>query len=398
VNQPKAIQPIVDMSLYKAATMQNQGYLFRAGVWEPSLTGELDSENTLVLAFGSADYKQCREIWQQIIATFPQSKLIGCSTAGEVHGSCIYDRSITLVACRFDRTQIQVVSASAGSLGESRKAGHELARQLPLENLKAVLVISDGQFVNGSELLRGLYSVLPDGVQISGGLAADGTKFGPTWVLTQEGPQSGKVTAVAFYGDSIQFSAASQCGWDHFGVERFVTRSQGSTIWELDGKPALQLYKKYLGERASDLPAAALFFPLELRRNSCDPPVLRTILNIDENDQSMTFAGDMPENAIVRLTHANPDKIVSCAAKASELAAQNVIASSNSLLITISCVGRRLVLKDRTEEEVEATLSPLPTGVRQIGFYSYGEIAPIEGRSVSDLHNQTMTVTLMNER
>lgn len=360
------------------------------------MSSQLDSTNTLLLAFAAPGFKTRSEIWSGLREAFPQSKLLGCSTAGEIQGSQVFDESVTLSVTQFEKTIIRKASARAGSFEASALAGHQLAEQFELNGLKAILVLSDGQFVNGSELLRGMYEVLPTSVKISGGLAADGIHFGPTWVLTENGPENGRVSAVGFYGDDIDVSSGSQGGWDRFGIERTITRSEGSVLYELDGKPALQLYKDYLGDRAKQLPASALLFPLEMQRDT--GVVMRTILNVDEANQSMTFAGDVPTGSIVRLTRANFDRIVSCAATAAEDAAAQTIAGEDSLLVTVSCVGRRLVLKDRTEEELEATLSAMPQGVRQIGFYSYGEIAPIRGGAASDLHNQTMTVTLFHER
>lgn len=376
--------------------LKTQTHIFQNNQWKTDLSSELDSPNTLVLAFGAPELRMRTDIWTGLRAAFPSSRILGCSTAGEIQGPQVFDRSIALAVTKFERTRIVRAGAEAGGFEASAQAGRRLAEQFELPGLKAILLFSDGQFVNGSELLRGMYEVLPASIKISGGLAADGIRFGPTWVLTENGPQNGRVCGVGFYGDYIDVRCGSQGGWDRFGIERTITRSAGSVLYELDGKPALRLYKDYLGPRAEQLPASALLFPLEMRRGSGF--VLRTILQVNEADQSLIFAGDVPEGSIVRLTHANFDKIVGCAAMAAETASAQVDAGEDSLLITVSCVGRRLVLKDRTDEELEATLSAMPRGVRQIGFYSYGEIAPVAGGTVSDLHNQTMTVTMLHER
>jgi hypothetical protein len=231
---------------------------------------------------------------------------------------------------------------------------------------------------------------------VTGGLAGDGSSFKRTWVLVDGRPTEHAVVAVGFYGDAVHVHHGSQGGWDIFGPERRVTRSEGSVLYELDGHPALELYKQYLGERADGLPATALLFPLALRATATDAKTLvRTVLAVDEATQSMTFAGDVPQGSLAQLMRANFDRLVEGASEAARSAGG--YAATDSLAIAVSCVGRRLVLGERTEEEVEATCSALPSGAKQVGFYSYGEISPYAAGERSDLHNQTMTVTTIWE-
>jgi len=251
--------------------------------------------------------------------------------------------------------------------------------------------------VNGTELVRGLSSVLPSSVVVTGGLAGDGDRFVRTWVIVDGMPRSGFASAVGFYGEQIRIGHGSKGGWDIFGPERIVTRSKGNELYELDGRPALELYKEYLGERASGLPATGLLFPLALRSDpSRSEQIVRTILAVDEDQQSMTFAGDIPQGSRAQLMKANFDRLVEGAFAAALMTKDGDGRSEPKLAIAISCVGRRLVLGERAEEEVEATLEALPKGTQQIGFYSYGEISPVaNGRC--DLHNQTMTLTVISE-
>jgi hypothetical protein len=168
-------------------------------------------------------------------------------------------------------------------------------------------------------------------------------------------------------------------------------------LYELDGKPALELYKSFLGDYAKDLPASGLLFPLNLRSEENAKPVVRTILAIDENAQSLTFAGDIPEGGYVRLMKANFDRLIegaTGAAKSTLLEDEN---KDPELAILISCVGRKLVLKQLVEEEVEAVSEVLGNSTVLSGFYSYGEISPFSGEVECKLHNQTMTVTTFKE-
>jgi hypothetical protein len=278
----------------------------------------------------------------------------------------------------------------------SLRSGRELGNALAADDLRAVFLLSDGLKVNGTDLVGGLGEIVPDAT-ITGGLAGDGDRFERTWTLVDGKPVSGFVTAVGLYGEKVQVGHGSRGGWDRFGPERVVTRSQGNVLFELDGEPALELYKAYLGELASGLPATGLLFPLALRANHEDEKQLvRTILSVDEGAQSLVFAGDIPEGHRAQLMQANFDRLVSGAEVAAERALVPDVPGPY-LTIAISCVGRRLVLGERTEDELEAVRHVLPDDNHQVGFYSYGEISPYTSGSC-DLHNQTMTLTVVAEQ
>ncbi len=368
--------------------------------FSPASLSALDSKDTLVLLFGAPDLIDTPHRIREVVDVCPRSHVMGCSTAGEIHGCEISDDGMAVAALRFDNTPIRTAHAAVQSPNDSYAAGRTIAEQLKQPSLRGVLVLSDGLNVNGSELVKALNDTLGETVVVTGGLAGDGTHFKRTWVLKDRTPQSGYVTAVGFYGDHVRLGHGSKGGWDKFGPERLVTKSTGNILYELDGRPALGLYKEYLGDRASGLPATGLLFPLAIRTSQAEGKILvRTILAVDEATQSMTFAGDIPEGVFAQLMRANYDRLIQGASEAAALTTPHQngsLATSPTLSIAISCVGRRLVLGERTEEEIEATLDILPKGSRQVGFYSYGEISPYKS-GTCDLHNQTMTLTTITE-
>ena len=365
--------------------------------WSVKNWPKIDSSQTLILLFGASSFIDSPDPIDELLREYPKSMVIGCSTAGEILRTQIFDESVSVVIVRFDHTGLKIASAPARSADGSFEAGRHIAQQLHDPALKGILVLSDGLHVNGSELVRGLNSGVPASVVVTGGLAADGDRFHRTWVLQDRRPQTGYVTAVGFYGDRIRIGHGSKGGWDRFGPERRVTRAKGNVLFELDDRPALQLYKEYLGDRALGLPATGLLFPLALRANNTDTKSLvRTILAVNEGEQSLTFAGDIPEGSLAQLMKANFDRLVQGALEAASSTRLPADDGLTTLAIAISCVGRRLVLGERTEEEIEATLDVLPKQTQQIGFYSYGEISPYAA-GTCDLHNQTMTLTTLNE-
>lgn len=378
--------------------MLHNSVTYRTGRgWDASLPAAMDGPQTLVLVFAASEFAGNSEPFVELAATFPQSVLVGCSTAGEIAGTQVHDASISVAVTRFEHTRLRRVMTAIDNAGDSFDAGVRLADQLAGDGLRAVFVLSDGLCVNGTSLVDGLARHLPSGVSLTGGLAGDGSRFAHTWVLDGGRPEANRICAVGFYGERLRVGHGCDGGWSDFGPERRITRSDGNVLYELDGSPALDLYKTYLGDRAQGLPGTALLFPLSVCRDVGSPPVVRTILGVDEAQHSLTFAGDVPQGSIARLMRANTDKLICSAGQASRQAVQSMPQTDDALIISVSCVGRRLVLGERTEEEIETVLDGAPCRTAHVGFYSYGEISPSAIGGASELHNQTMTVTVFSE-
>jgi hypothetical protein len=379
--------------------MKLQTVTFSApGGWSTPLPAAMDSEQTLVLVFAAPEFGAAPAPLKALAAAFPHSVLLGCSTSGEIAGTQVHDASISVAVARFEHTLLRRAFTAVSGADDSFNAGARLAAQLAAPDLRAVFLLSDGLCVNGTPLVDGLTRHLPPRVSITGGLAGDGSRFGQTWVLRDGVPVEDAICAVGLYGGRLHIGHGCDGGWSDFGPERRITRSEGNVLFELDGKPALDLYKTYLGERAAELPGTALLFPLSVRRDGEGQDTLvRTILGIDEIQRSLTFAGDMPQGGIARLMRANTDKLIGSAGQAARQATAGVSESDDALVISVSCVGRRLVLGERTEEEIETVLDSAPRRAGHVGFYSYGEISPAVAGGSSELHNQTMTVTVFSE-
>jgi hypothetical protein len=368
----------------------------RTSGWTPAFCGPVAQSAQLVLVFGATTVLQDAQLMESIRTFYPVAHILGCSTAGEICGAEVSDDSLVATAIHFEHTQVRTAQVSLAANSDSREAGEFLAQALPHEELAHVLVLSDGLSVNGSDLVGGLVKHLPKGVAVTGGLAGDGARFGETLVFKGDIPQQGAIAAVGLYGSRLKIGFGSLGGWDPFGPERLVTRSKGNVLFELDGRPALGLYKQYLGEHAKGLPATGLLFPLSVRVKPDETALVRTILAVDEQQQSMTFAGDVPEGASARLTKATVDRLVDGAVGAAR-ASYPSGSVAPELAILISCVGRKLVLKQRVEDEVEGVRDILGGQAAMTGFYSYGEIAPFSLGERSELHNQTMTITTFAE-
>lgn len=360
--------------------------------WDKSQT-PIDAD--LVFIFGETSALAANGIFEKIRQAYPKAHLIGCSTAGEIQGARVFDDSITATAIKFRNTRIESAGLHLSKTTNSFDAGQKLARSISHENLSHVLVFSAGLGVNGSELVKGLTSALPKNVGLTGGLAGDKDRFQKTLVICNAAPSEAMIAIAGLYGSTIKSRSASLGGWDSFGPQRRVTKSKGNVLFELDGKSALDLYKSYLGDQAKELPGSALLFPLSLQTPE-GAPLVRTILAIDEKEKSMTFAGDIPEGAYVQLMKANFDRLIEGAIGAAEKSLSDK-RQPPELALLISCVGRKLVLKQRIEEEVEGVRDIFGDKTVLTGFYSYGEISPFTPNAKCELHNQTMTITTLAE-
>lgn len=378
--------------------MQIQQYQWtHATGWKPALPPPTHTTAQLVLLFGSPTLLQSSSHLQEIQTAYPQAHVLGCSTAGEICDIRVLDDSLVATAIHFEHTAIHSHSIHLMPDEGSFEAGKRLGQLLNSQGLTHVFVLSDGLQVNGSELVKGLGCHLPAHVGVTGGLSGDGDRFQQTFVLCNGEAESGMIAALALYGDRLRVGYASLGGWSPFGPERVITKSRSNILYELDGEPALELYKRYLGDHAAELPAAGLLFPLSLRIETGTGHLVRTILSINEAEQSLTFAGDMPEGTVAQLMQASFDRLVEGAIQAAETSHQALAGVSADLAILISCVGRKLLLKQRIEEEVEGVREVLGEQAILTGFYSYGEISPFAPGAPCELHNQTMTITTFAE-
>jgi hypothetical protein len=359
-------------------------------------TGQSDGPADLLLAFGATNAITDKKMWNELSRRHPGAIILGCSTGGEIHGSDVLEESLSITTLGFERTKLKSAEATVESALRSFAAGQSIGRSLAAPDLKTVFLLSDGTRVNGSDLIRGIRACTGNDVVITGGLAGDGPRFGTTYVGLNSLPEPGRIAAVGFYGSAIDVGHGSAGGWDVFGPERRITRSKDNVLYELDGKPALDLYKHYLGDDAERLPGSALLFPLKVFPSSRPNEALtRTIVAVDEAQHAMTFAGDMPEGYSAQLMRGNFDRLVEGAADAAHQA--HFPQSGDRVAILVSCIGRKLLLGQRICEEVEAVQDVFGKDTALTGFYSYGEVSPHAATNCAELHNQTMTITVFGE-
>lgn len=355
-----------------------------------------DDRHQLVLLFGPTESLVDEVLRKRIHDIFPDALITGCSTSGEITRDGALDGAVTVTSLKFHSTSLRMKRIPVDFMDGSSAAGRALGLALAQKDLRYVLVLSDGLNVNGSEVVRGLKTELGDSVVISGGLAGDGVAFSRTVVVDGQDAYDKCIVGIGFSGGCFIARSSSASGWETFGTLRTVTKSQGSVVYEIDGASALDVYSKYLGDEAAQLPSSGLYYPLAVRVAEQDAGLIRTLLAVDRTSGSLTFAGDVPEGSTVRLMHASHTQLVEGAARAGSLAVP-VSGRSPDFALLVSCVGRKLVMGSNVDLEIEAVAEHLPDCPVFSGFHSYGEIGFYEGSGTCELHNQTMTVTSMSE-
>lgn len=325
--------------------------------------------------------------------SFPRAAIIGCSTSGIVQDRLLLDQAVCATLITFEHIRTRTAFTCLTDHADSQSLGASLAARLLAPDLAHVFVLSDGLQINGARLAQGMTSVLPPEIRISGGLAGDGERFAKTWVLAGGGLLSGGVVAVGLYGQRLRVGEGIGGGWQPFGPERLVTAADGNLLFELDGESALKLYERYLGKHARNLPASGHLFPMNLVEAGAGEGVVRSVLGVDRDRQALICAGDLPVGSTVQLMRGNPDNLLDGAAGA---ARQARLQEENCLAVVVSCVGRRMLLNQFADEEIEAVAAELSPGTLLTGFYSYGEIGP-GSTGLCRLHNQTMSVTVLTE-
>lgn len=369
--------------------------LIHKNTWKDYDKIEIDNNKVdIVFVFGTRQALEKHERFYELKEFFPNAHIVGSSSSGNVLGAEV-TKDLVATALSFDSSHTKISSLEFKDDDNVEKLSKNLIDNLPKENLKHIFVLCDGLRINGSELVRGINKINPN-TPITGGTAADNIDFEKTLVLADDIPKERSVVAVGFYGEKIHISNSAFSGWSEFGAQRVITKSQGNVVYEIDNEPALDLYKKYLEDEAINLPGSALKFPISIKEDDSDTEVIRTVIGVDTQDKSISFAGDVPAGYIAKFMKADIDMLIEGAKKAA--LAIDQFNNKPALALAVSCSGRINVMNQLVDDELEVMEEVLGENVKLSGFYSYGELGPFKEKpNVCQFHNQTMTLTTIYE-
>lgn len=361
------------------------------------LTDKQNLNSPLVIVFGDRILLEDADVLQSLKQEFPYQDIIYGSTAGEIAGSHVLDESLSVTAIEFEKTKFIVKYANVLDFDkDEEKLGRALYKQMPHENLKHLFVVSTGNFINCSMLINGIEESMAKSIALTGGVCGDGNRFEKTVASYNEAPKEGEVVLVGFYGESLEVSYASFGGFQPFGPERTITKASNNVVYEIDGQSAIDLYNKYLAEKAENIMVSRLAYPLNVIQPGKDYAIVRTILDIETTDGSIVLAGNCAQDSRAQLMMGSVHGIVQGAEQAAKYAMQGR-KNNPQLAILVSCMGRKAIMGQRVEEEIELIQEIIGAHVPVTGFYSYAEMAPVHDRYECEVHNQTMTLTLFSE-
>jgi len=374
--------------------MRIERQIYRNAQWENIDNGIKSEDIDLVTVFGNTDELEDKHHYAYLKKQYPNASIIGCSSSGNILDNSVSENSIVATAVSFDSANVVLHSVKVDANDDVSEKTKELADKFDKEGLKHIFVLADGLHINGSKIVKTFNQSVE--ISKSGGLAGDGDRFKKTLVISDDNGEEKIIAALGFYGDALTINSGYSAGWSEFGARRTITKSVENVLYEIDGEPALDFYKKYLGEYAAELPNSGLRFPLGIKENDNEPEVIRTLLGIDEEKKTITFAGDIPEGYKARLMKADVVSLIEGASEAAKIV--NNDNKKDALCLVVSCVGRKIVMNQLIDDELEAVSNILGENVVLAGFYSYGEISP-HGSDILNcsLHNQTMTLTLIYE-
>ena len=325
------------------------------------------------------------------------SNLTGCTTDGEISSAGFSSGSAVLAGIATDRIDFHLSVAEKLSKG-SESIGKKLARGLP-ESTRYIQLFSDGLTGNGCAILRGVSSVLGDEIPVSGGTAGDDGKFQKTWQFAGNKMLTDAAVAMGFSGE-FKLGTGVHSGWTPIGLSKKVTRSSGNILYELNGEPALNVFERFLGKHAHKLPEIGVEYPLGLVGRWGDVGgedyfLLRATMSVNRKNGSISFAGEIPEGAMVNLTCGDIPSVLKASKKAAQLATTDLGDARAKMIFCYSCMARKIVLGRRTREEIELLREAIGPELPVVGFYTYGEYSRVKCNSPSFLHNETVTVSVI---
>ncbi len=325
------------------------------------------------------------------------ANIVGCTTDGEMSAAGYFKGSAVLGGIVSD--QIEFTIAHAENLSDNfERAGKQLAEKLsPM--VQYVQLFTDGISGNGCAILRGILAVLGEAVPIAGGTAGDDGKFERTWQFAGDKLLTDAAVAIGFRGD-FKLGTGVKSGWSPIGLAKKVTRASGNNLYELNGEPALQVYERFLGKHAEKLPAVGVEYPLGLVGRCLDEEekdyyLLRATMSVDRRIGSIQFAGEIPEGALVHFTCGDSHSILAATAEAARAACSEMGDVTPAVIFFYSCMARKIVLGQRTQEELDVVRNVIGNELPVLGFYTYGEYSRISCNQPSLLHNETATISII---
>jgi hypothetical protein len=361
-------------------TLERQLATLRGGEFAPTLA--------IVFASVTHDLAEVARIFREA-----GIDVFGASSSGEIvgggAGDVIREGSIVALLVDLDRSAygIRLVDQDGRTSHDLGVAAGRWARAT--FDRGPMVVLAAGLTTDGEQIVRGLQSEMGPDAPIFGGFAGDDWKLIRTFVFTGRKLSSEGILVLAFDGDRVTLDGVASSGWVAVGAEKTVTKAEGNIVHTIDGVPALDVYKDYLG-LTNDTDLIIPEYPLQIQRDGYS--VLRAALMALPETRSLVFAGTVPEGAKVRFS-CSPGATITDQALNEIRAFHHRVPDADALLL-FSCKARHFALGPLAEDEV----GPMQRlwNVPMVGFYTYGEFGK-NAAGATDFHNETCVLVALKE-
>lgn len=366
---------------------------------------EAGGQANLILVFSSVAYDQ-KAVIEGVKSVAKDTLLAGCSDAGEITTAGPVAKHVAVMALATQDIN-WAVGVGQGADKDSFQAGKEAAEQAVKKAkgpLSLFIMLLDGLAENGAAAVRGAQKVLGKDFPIMGGSAGDDFLFKQTFEYHDKEVLTKSIVGIGLAG-KFSFGVGVKHGWEPIGLPMKVTKAQGAKLIEVNDRPALSIYEDYFGRKADELikePIArmAYTYPLGMSVEGNPEFLIRAVVIADEKGE-ISCAAEIPKGSEIRLMIGDTDKAIKAAKEAAENALSQLEGATPKAIFVFNCVARYKLLGPKIKEEIGAIQNVLGKDVPLIGFYTYGEIAPLGGvlgedcRSV--FHNETMTLLVLGE-
>ncbi|MEI8062128.1 MAG: FIST N-terminal domain-containing protein [bacterium] len=360
-----------------------------------------------LIVFSSSKYNQ-EQMLRGVRSVSGESLLVGSSTAGEISTEGPVGRS-SVVVMALSSPDVKFFAAVGDPVSKGpHNAGKSVAEAVQKQAggaLKTFIMLPDVLNGNGAETVRGVLQALGDHFPVVGGASGDDFQFKKTYQYLNDKVYTDSVVGLGITGE-FKIGIGVKHGWIPVGVSMKVTKSEGGVLHEVNGEPAIKIYEDYFGvEEASilkteTLAKLAITYPLGIKVDGSEELLIRDPLTVDANG-SITCAAEIPEGSDIRLMIGSIEEAV----KVAKLAAQNALdqlgGAQPKAIIIFNCIARNKLFGQRSGEEITAIQEVLGRDVPLIGFYTYGEQAPMNGevkninQCNSAFHNETVVVAVL---
>lgn len=366
-----------------------------------------------VIAFASPVFDQ-QELVKGIAEATSNSPMVGCTSAGEITNEGPSTKSVVIMAIKSDSVKFYTGLGKNVKAG-AREAGKAVASEVKEKveksggQMKAFIMFPDVLAGNGADAVRGVLDVLGEHFPVVGGAPGDDFLFKETFEFRDGEVAAGSIGGVGICGNFVM-GAGVRHGWIPIGIPMKVTKSEGAILHELDGKPAISIYEEYFGQKADELrkevlARMAITYPLGIKvPEHEDEYLIRDPITVDKKG-AITCAAEIPEGSEVRLMIGSKEKAI----EAAEYAARKLMKyfeggnAKPKFILMFNCIAREKLFAQKANDEIKAIMAIIGKDVPLLGFYTYGEQAPLGGelgeisKINSKFYNETVVMFAVGE-